>query len=63
MMKRINITIDDDLLNNIDIYSNKIHLSRSGFISFALSSYLEYIANIPYSFSYTLKHLTDSEEV
>ena len=39
-MKRINITINDDLLNRIDSYSKKRYLSRSGLISLVLSTYL-----------------------
>ena len=39
-MKRINITIDEDLLNRIDSYSKKTYLSRSGLISLVLSTYL-----------------------
>ena len=41
MIKRINITIDDDLLNKIDFYSKKRYLTRSGLISYVLSAYLE----------------------
>ena len=40
-MKRINITIDQDLLNKIDSYAKKHYLSRSGLISLALSIFLK----------------------
>lgn len=40
MMKRINISIDADLLNKIDSYSKKRYLTRSALISAVLSGYL-----------------------
>lgn len=43
MIKRINITIDDELLNRIDSFSKKRYLSRSGLISMVLSSYLDHV--------------------
>lgn len=46
-IKRINITIDEDLLNRIDSYSKKRYLSRSGLISLALSTYLDNVDYIP----------------
>ena len=44
MIKRINITIDEGLLNKIDSYSKKRYLSRSGLISLALSTYLDNVS-------------------
>ena len=55
MMKRINITIDDELLNKIDSYSKKRYLSRSGFISFVLSTYLDNVVNTPESVAHVDK--------
>lgn len=49
-MKRVNITIDENLLNKIDSYSKKRYLSRSGFISLAISTYLDNVEKVP-SFS------------
>ena len=49
-MKRINITIDEELLKKADVFSKKRFLSRSGLISLALSTYLDSVDNIP-SFS------------
>lgn len=43
MIKRINITIDENLLNKIDSYSKNRYLSRSAFISFVLSTYLHFL--------------------
>lgn len=43
MIKRINITIDDVLLNKIDSYSKKRYITRSGLISAILSGYLDHI--------------------
>ena len=40
-MKRINISIDEELLNKIDSYAKKRYLSRSGLISLALSIFLK----------------------
>ena len=40
-IKRINITIDEELLNKIDSYSKKRYLSRSGLISMVLSTFLD----------------------
>lgn len=41
MKKKINITLDDSLLEQLDVLSEKLHLSRSGVISVSLSEYLE----------------------
>ena len=50
MIKRINISINEDLLNKIDSYAQKRYLSRSGFISLALSAYfLDFVDKIPSS--------------
>ena len=49
MIKRINITIDDVLLNKIDSYSKKRYLSRSGLISAVLSGYLDFYDKGPFS--------------
>ena len=38
---KINISIDDDLLKNIDDYADSHYMSRSGFISFACVQYLQ----------------------
>ena len=40
-MKRINITIDEELLNRIDSYAKQRYLTRSGLISLALSIFLK----------------------
>ena len=45
-MKRINITIDEDLLNKIDSYGKKRYLTRSGLISLALSSFLDSVEKL-----------------
>ena len=47
MMKRINITIDENLLNRIDSYTRKRYFSRSGLIAFALSTYLDTVEEDP----------------
>lgn len=49
MMKRINITIDEDLLNRIDSYTKKRYGSRSGLIAFVLSTYLDDVEKISHS--------------
>ena len=41
MIKRINITIDEDLLTKIDSYAKKRYLTRSALISLALSIFLQ----------------------
>ena len=61
MVKRINITIDEDLLNKIDSYSKKKHLSRSGLISYVFSTYFECVEKT--SGHYALKPLSGSSEV
>lgn len=59
MIKRINITIDDCLLNKIDSYSKKRYISRSSLISLVLSSYLDYAVNVPISAASDSKPITD----
>lgn len=50
MMKRINITIDENLLNRIDSYTKKRYGSRSGLIAYVLSSYLDSVEKDPKDF-------------
>ena len=61
MVKRINITIDEDLLYKIDSYSKKKHLSRSGLISYVFSTYFECVEKT--SGSYAFKRSTGCSEV
>ena len=49
MVRRINITIEDDLLIRLDSYAKKRHGSRSGLISFIVSMYLDSIDESVYS--------------
>ena len=63
MITRINITIDEDLLNKIDSYSKKRYLSRSGLISAVLSGYLDTVEQVPSSSAYALKPTTGSVSV
>ena len=60
MIKRINITIDEDLLNKIDSYSKIKYFSRSGLISYVLSTYLDCVEKT--SGSFALKHRTGFSE-
>ena len=53
MITRINITIDDELLNKIDSYAKKRYLSRSGLIAFVLSTYLDVAVTDPDAFKLT----------
>ncbi len=39
-MAKINITLDDELLQRIDKYADEIFMSRSGFISLCCANYL-----------------------
>lgn len=39
-MSKINISIDDELLERADKYTKKLYTSRSGLISIALASYM-----------------------
>lgn len=39
-MAKINISIDDELLERADKYTKKMYTSRSGLISIALASYM-----------------------
>lgn len=39
-MAKINISIDDELLQRTDKYTKKLYTSRSGLISIALASYM-----------------------
>ena len=41
MKKKINITLDDVLVEQLDSLAEKLHLSRSAVISVSLSEYLE----------------------
>lgn len=47
MMKRINITINEDLLNKIDSSSKTLCLSRSGFITLVLLCYVDNLEKVP----------------
>ena len=63
MIKRINITIDEELLNRIDSYSKKSYLSRSGLISLVLSTYLNKVEKDSNSFAYDPKPIFGHVEV
>ena len=39
-MKKVQISIDENLLDRIDSYADQSYMSRSGFITFACSQYL-----------------------
>lgn len=41
MKKKINITLDDVLVEQVDALAEKLHLSRSGVISVSLAEYIE----------------------
>lgn len=62
-IKRINITIDEDLLNKVDSYLKNRYLSRSGLISLVLSSYLDYVFSSPISSVFESKPSNGSAEV
>lgn len=50
MKKKINITVDDTLLEQVDRMAEQMHISRSGLISVSLVDYLQkntVIANLP----------------
>ena len=50
MKKKINITVDDTLLEQVDKMAQQMHISRSGLISVSLVDYLQkstVIANLP----------------
>ncbi len=42
MTKRINISIPEEIIKKIDIYKEKIQISRSGFILNALKNYFKH---------------------
>lgn len=63
MIKRINITIDEELLNKIDSYSKKRYLSRSGLISLVLSTYLDTFDISSNSFAPALKPTIGFEDL
>ena len=41
MKKKINITVDDSLLAQVDQLAEQMHISRSGLISVSLAQYME----------------------
>lgn len=41
MKKKINITVDDTLLQEVDKLAEQMHISRSGLISVSLTDYLD----------------------
>ena len=43
MQKKINVTIDEELLDEVDKYSKNYHMSRSGFLSLSVGKYIEAI--------------------
>jgi metal-responsive CopG/Arc/MetJ family transcriptional regulator len=46
-MKRVNITISDDLLSRSDSYAKKKGLNRSVLITMALNTYLDAMDELP----------------
>ena len=42
-MAKIQISINDDLLEKVDVYAKKNYLSRSGFLALASSQYLNHL--------------------
>lgn len=44
--KRININISEDLLEELDKYASRLHLTRSSTISFIVSQHLETVAGL-----------------
>lgn len=52
-MSKVNITLSDDILEQVDFYSNKVGMTRSGFISLASRSYIDSL-----KFSNLLEELT-----
>jgi len=43
MQKKINVTIDEELLDEVDKYAKLRHMSRSGFLAFSASQNIEAI--------------------
>lgn len=41
MKKKINITVDDTLLREVDRLAEQMHISRSGLISVSLADYMD----------------------
>lgn len=41
MKKKINITVDDTLLKEVDKLAEQMHISRSGLISVSLADYMD----------------------
>ena len=41
MINRINLTIDENLLKQLDEQANKMHISRSAYISVAISQKIQ----------------------
>lgn len=61
-MAKVNISINDDLLNEIDTLADDMYISRSGFIAQALVTYLNNqkmvsaVQNVSKCFSYIVEH-------
>lgn len=46
-MKRINVSLDDKVLNRIDTFSKKVGLNRSALITVATTQYIEAQEQLP----------------
>lgn len=41
MKKKVNVSLDDKLLKDLDVLADELHVSRSGAISVAISNYIQ----------------------
>lgn len=59
---KIGITMDDDLVKRMDEFAGRNYMSRSGFISFCVSQYINSIqsATALTDIAFTLRRIADS---
>lgn len=62
---KVNVTLDDKLMERIDVYANENYMSRSGLISFACTQFLnqnDAIRSIK-EMGYLMKKIADNGSV
>lgn len=63
-MKKINVSLDEDLIKRIDDFADSVYMTRSALISFACTQYINAnsLTNSIISLSESLRKMADSGE-
>lgn len=64
-MAKVQISVDDELLNRIDNYSDKNYMSRSGFVTLSCSQYLNQaeVATAIKEVAFAMRKIADNGEI